>query len=237
MAKKKKYLITHSNYTLKETHKKLDSNRTIFERDYTVLNGVGNLSEDGIFNGLSTFKMVTRNVPNGSKKHDYGAWLTSDGCGQESDVWTMNCLKNTTTSDNENKIKLKPNYDTLLSFAYYGGCKELVQTSLENIIKRYPGELCFTSKTHEKGGYIVNNVLDIDLITNKKNNKTYIDNLNIFSEAAGAYEVLDSNEESLGPVTHYEITEKSDLRCVNEGDKICTSILSYGNNKSFTFKI
>ena len=46
MAKKKKYLITHSNYTIKETHKKLDSNRTIFERDYTVLNGVGNLSED-----------------------------------------------------------------------------------------------------------------------------------------------------------------------------------------------
>ena len=237
MAKKKKYLITHSNYTVKQTHKKLDSNRTIFERDYTVLNGVGNFSEEGIFNGLSTFKMVTRNVPNGTKKHDYGSWLTTDACGDESETWTMNCLKNTTTSDLENKIKLKPNYESLLSFAYYGGCRELLQTTLKHIIKKYPAELCFSSQKHESNNYIINNVLNIDLVTIKKFNNSSIEDLNVFSESAGAYEVLDADENSLGPVTMYEISNKVDIRCLKDGDKICTSTVTYGDGSTFNFHI
>ena len=237
MAKKKKYLITHSNYTVKQTHKKLDSNRTIFERDYTVLNGVGNLSEDGIFDGLSTFKMVKREVPNGTKKHDYGEWLTSDVCEGGSETWTMDCLKNATTSDNENKIKLNPNYESLLSFAYYGSCRELLQTSLEHIVKKYPAELCFTNETHESGDYVVKNIMGIDIITTKKNNNATIEDLNILSEAYGAYEVLDSDENSLGHVTKYEVADKKDIRCLNNGDKICSSTLTYGNGEKIQFNI
>ena len=233
--KKKKYKIVHSNYTVKKTHKKLDGNRTIYERDYTVLNGVGVWNGGSIENGTPTFKMVRRDVPNAFKKHEYGSWLTQDACGDNSEIWTINCLKDTTVFDNENKVVVKPGFNSLLDFVYYGSCQELIETSIKRIIESFPAELYFTNEEYKKGFYIVNNDLEIDLLTKRRGLGTDMGYLNIFSDSFGAYEVINEKGEVLGDVISYEVQRLK--KCPEEGDLVSNATIEYTNGGSIILHI
>lgn len=160
---RKKLKITHGNYTLKKTHKKIDGNNTIYERDYAILNNVGVWRAEEPNFGSSTFKMVNNQSNYGVKKYKYGEWL-KNGCG-DSYQWTKDCLNGKTIDRTENTVVLNPNYNSLLRFAYFGSCEDLVRTSIDNIIKTFPSEIyCnngkvdvfnidFISKSHEKYEY------------------------------------------------------------------------------------
>lgn len=137
---RKKLKITHGNYTIKKTHKKLDGEHTIFERDYAILNNVGVWKSDEPNFGSSTFKMVNNQSNNGVKKYKYGEWLSS-GCVNNPLQWTEECLNGKNIDKSENTVVLNPNYDTLLRFAYFGSCEDLVKTSIDNIIKTFPSEI------------------------------------------------------------------------------------------------
>ena len=228
-----KGIILHSNYTVKQVHKKFNGDKTIYERDYAVLNGVGPWSAGSIENGTPTFKMVRRVVPNATKKHEYGTWLTQDTCGDESEIWTLGCLKNAKTSGRENKITLNPNYNSLLNFAYYGSCKELVEKSISNIIKVYPGELYFTNETFtaSNGGvyFIVDNPMGIDIMANSDVNN----DLSHFTKSYKLYNVIDGSDEiacqEMVGCEEERFIER--IMCAGEGDIITKLTLTYKNNE------
>ena len=163
---RKKLKITHGNYTIKKTHKKIGGDKTIYERDYTILNNVGVWKSDEPNFGSSTFKMVNNQSNYGVKKYKYGEWL-KNGCNNNNNTyqWTEDCLSGKTIDRTENTVVLNPNYNSLLRFAYFGSCEDLVKTSIDNIIKTFPSQIyCedgkvdvfnidFINKSYEKYEY------------------------------------------------------------------------------------
>ena len=53
-----RYIITKSNYTLKEKHKELKNGNFIYERDYMVTTNLGGYDSGAIPYGESNFKFV-----------------------------------------------------------------------------------------------------------------------------------------------------------------------------------
>ena len=45
---------------------------------------------------------------------------------------------------NDTKMVMKPLYKSLLDFAYFGSCVELIKASITDIVQKYPGELYVT---------------------------------------------------------------------------------------------
>ena len=158
----KKYNITHSNFTVKKKHKTIDGERAIYERDYMILNNKGRDSDGTLNDGSSSFK-ITRNIKSsGARKHRYGNWVKNEGSGSE--FWTINNVDTKVSS--ENKLTIKPNYNSLLEFAYYGSCVELLKSTVNKIIDTFPGELCFTNYQYTVNGktmYLVDNPFGIKL--------------------------------------------------------------------------
>ena len=169
MAKNKKYIITHSNYTVKKKHKHLNDDRVVYERDFTVTNGNNIWSNSDSPYSYGSFKMV-RNVKNSGKyRYNSGEWLKHNSCGDNPEIWTYNCLPNRDSND-DSKINILPNYNSLLDFAYYRSCKDLIQTSINNILNNFPAEIYFSENNYEfEDGtevYLLDNPFNIELITN-----------------------------------------------------------------------
>ena len=156
-----KYIVSRSNYSIKRKHK-LTKEGDIFERDYMTTTQNGSFPGDVFQFSERNFKMVRRLTPNGMRKHNFGEWLKQDVCVDNTnsgEFWTLNCIshENDTTTK---KIEIKPNYGTILDFAYYGSCSELLKTSVIDILKKYPAELHVTNdnvyyfdKAHKKSWY------------------------------------------------------------------------------------
>lgn len=137
------YKINKSNYTVKRLHKST-VNGKVYERDFMTTNNLGGWDSGSIPNTENGFKMVYRNPYTPPRSHNIGnSWLTQpDG----NTKWTLES-NDFTEIGNESKIKLKPNYTSMLDFAYFGSCEELVKTSIKDIINRFPGELFGTNET------------------------------------------------------------------------------------------
>lgn len=139
------YIVTRSNYTLKKK-RQTTKQGNIYERDYMTTSSLGSWSSDVFPYGDSNFKMVTRLTNNEIRQHSFGDWLQNSSCNNN--VWTLKCLSENKNEDNyietDSTIKLKPNYGSMLDFAYYGSCIELLKASVNNIIRYYPAELFIT---------------------------------------------------------------------------------------------
>jgi hypothetical protein len=140
---KSKYTVIKSNYTLRNRRQNINKG-TIYERDYAVTNTQSSW-DDGVFPyGESNFKLTRRYPENGIRKHSFGDWLKQDVCitdDNNGQYWTLNCITDDANAKNENEIILKPNYGSMLDFAYYGSCADLLRVSLDNIINNFPAEL------------------------------------------------------------------------------------------------
>ena len=131
------YKITRSNYTLKKRHQTL-SGGVVYERDFMTTTNLGGWDSGSIPYGENNFKMYYRALSN-AKKHTYhGEWLKNE-CNSGI-VWTAECVPSGETSENK-QIKIKPNYNSLLDFAYYGSCTELIKSTITKIIKTFPAEM------------------------------------------------------------------------------------------------
>ena len=137
------------------------------------------------------FKMVYRRDTNAARKHKYGNWLTTTDGSEYWDATTTGIPNNVTS---ESQILLKPNYESLLDFCYYGNCTELIKNTINNIIRNFPAELTFTKKTipfednseiRQLGGdgykYLVENPFNIDIITKKISNEEELNPLRYFA--------------------------------------------------------
>lgn len=237
MAKKDKNLtFIRSNYTISTKHKTLKDNRNIYVRDFMVTTNNGGWDSGSIPYGESNFKMVHRNDVKQSRKHTYGKWLMNG----ESDVWTAEDIKtalieNSNVFNNEMKSELIPNYKSLLDFAYFGSCTEMIKSSITNIISTFPGELYVTENKFywydnndnsyalkdETGRflYLVDNPFLIDIFTETiKPGRE--DAEKFFCAAREHYKILDPYEN----ICNYdfqrwvvEIKEGYNFKCPQEG--------------------
>jgi len=212
MTKKKNLEFLKSNYTLRKTHKTLKGDIKVFERDYMVTTNGGSWDSGSIPYGESNFKFIDRDDRKELRKHNYGKWLKTDN---GSEYWTMEDIqkqiegKKSSTCD-ESRMNIKPVYSSLLDFAYFGNCTEMIKASVNDIISKYPGEMFVTEQpvTYYNGsefvrlgtedGYdnlcFIANPYGIDIYTpyvskTKKNSEGY-DELKYFCESRDKYKIL-----------------------------------------------
>lgn len=146
-----KVITSHSNYVLRRKAQ-ATSLGTIYERDWMTVSEM-----DGFAPGLlpvyqsGNFKITINGEATPRKKYSYSNWIKNG----EDEFWT---LDNTDVIEVKvDKTVLKPNYTSLLDFAYYGSAKELIRASVTDIIKKFPAEVYFSDSTYEilKGEEIV----------------------------------------------------------------------------------
>lgn len=235
MANKRKFTFLKSNYTLRTKHKSLNKKNTdIYVRDYMVTTNNGGWESSTIPYGESNFKMVHRFDEKQSRKHSYGKWITN----KTGDVWTLEEIKNAlskydTSIDRKKKMVMDTSYTSLLDFAYFGSCSELIRYALVDIIKKFPGELYVTSRKYSYYDEIEDGIfyLYYNTSTNeiqKEANENienedivplyYIDNpfgIDIFTQ---------SIEPNASDAIKYFCVSRSSYKILNANEEICDNI-------------
>ena len=230
MAKKKNgYIVTSSNYTLKEFHKNAP-NGEIYERDFmTTTNlsgwdgGVFPVSADG-------FKMAYHEPTSGARAHNFGKYLEYVEGENRYENWTLEKGAAKTSSTTEGEIKLKNDDSTLLSYAYYGSCTELIHSTIQNIIKNFPAEAYSTTAENTISGietiegckYILNNPFGIDFMTEKITNRENINELRYFALSYARYD-MEVNSLPCGCVSWFSVENNPEFCSILENgtwDKI-----------------
>lgn len=160
-----KYIKHNSNYIKTVKHQTLKGGSTIFERDWVTVGSQLNFGPGKIpYYNNGNFLFTTSILPNYQKKHKNGVTVA---------MWTYGDVENTQSIVNE--IKFDEHTEDIRTFAYFGSCVELVRSSVENIIKTFPGMIVKSEKPIEyfnedeteyinSGFYGLNNEFGIDLV-------------------------------------------------------------------------
>ena len=172
---------TKADYTILRKRHQNASNGDIFENDYMTISPMDTIfSEDqDIISSDSNFKFSYRINNNLQKKHAKSGWIkTPEG----SEEWTIDDAISGGSVSDESKIRIKPNYNSLKDFAYYGSAVELVRGSLNDIIQNFPAELYFSEKTLKSELEKVNDNVTVPdtwkLISNDFGINAHVDNIN-----------------------------------------------------------
>ena len=243
MAQKSRYIKVKSDYTLQKKHKQL-SGGTIYERDYMTISPMESLfAKDEYVLQDSNFKFSTRTGISLQKKHKRGNWIPNGVCsGEMETVWTMECMGSGMTSD-EGKIVLKPDYNSIKQFAYYGGAIQLVKASVNDIILNFPGEIYLTdenltlTKRFKDGDDIFVNYEPVGGLLYAKNDfGINIDYINVNAEEVynpmryfclHAYDyVVESPDGNIEPVTSWTVTNAEEGDDCDDNMVIATVIIN-----------
>lgn len=170
MAKKDKLIKSKSIYTIKKQHA-VTNNGTIYENDHvTIVQNDGIYDDEMALFSESNFKYKINNTHSSKKRHNRGEFIKHEGPSAE--TWTLSTLSAATTPTEESTIVLKPNYNSLKDFAYYGSAVELIRATVNDIVMRFPGGISYYGANaplviEEKGTkyYLVSNEFDIDCFT------------------------------------------------------------------------
>ena len=250
-----RYIVTHSNYTIKRKHKLL-SGDTIYERDYMTTTNLGGFDSGSIPYGEGNFKIITNEDKNLKRKHKYGDWLKNENCEQggkdDCDVFSLNNMPEISSeTTSETKIEIKPNKNNFLDFAYYGSCEEMVRSSIDSIIVKFPAEIYVTSNNFEYldnagevqilGGadmVVIDNPFDIDIASNSvpqnvKNNPLF-NPFRYFCETVSKYRIIsDKGLDACIDTWDVNIRNKN---CFKEGDITATITLNAGTGNEMIIK-
>jgi hypothetical protein len=135
----------------------------------------------------------------------------------------MECISTLDTNNSENEIKIKPNYTSLLNFAYFGSCVDLIRTSFNNLINNFPAELYISNNPNEI------NPMDINIYSQGGD---IIDNGNLknISTSFKCYEALDENSNYKGEIEECTVAVKNSNKCLSAGTEVavCTIKLEKG---------
>ena len=178
---KKKFIKDKSFYTIKKHHVNTPGG-TIYENDYMTIVQNDDILDEVLLYPNSKFKIKIRTDENKKKRHVKTPWLLNES---GSSKWTKNSLPNITEISEESKIVLKPNYSSLNDFAYFGSAVELIRATVNDIIKRFPGGLCYYEKDlapkvklDNTTYYYVSNECQIDCwsdgVNNIKQDETFV---------------------------------------------------------------
>ena len=158
-----RYSKTYSNYTLKKKH--LDTTGgELWWRDYTTTEDRFHFEKGKrkVYTDTN-FLFTDNNIPNTKGRGISSSYIKS---------YLYDDVKDSVEQVNVVKINTKSN--DIRDFAYYGSCSELVRSTVENIIKTFPGKMSnrslnkYVRKIYD-GSYIttnetiVNNPFQIDM--------------------------------------------------------------------------
>ena len=198
---------SYSNYILRRK-RQLTSKGAIYERDWMTVSEM-----DGFAPGTmpvyasGNFKMTINQERGGKKKYSFSNWVITD---QGSTDWTLSAI-----TEEQLKIKsdlIKPNYTSILDFAYYGSAVELIYGTVNDVIMKYPGELYLTGNklqyATKYGGFShIENVVENPF------------NIDVFSEYVNPAKVENAYRYMALSWDKYEAVEyDSDGKVVNRGD-------------------
>lgn len=138
MAKKDNYIKSKTLYSIKNKHANT-KNGLIYENDYVTIINDGIYDDEMALYSDSNFKYLIKKNNNEKKRHSRSNFVEPE-TGE--DFWTKKDIKTDTISE-ESKIIIKPNYNSINDFAYYGSAVELIRASINDIILRFPGGLYF----------------------------------------------------------------------------------------------
>ena len=138
-----KYTKSHSNYVISEM-RQFSNSGTIYERDITTIGGRDSFSRGQIPVYRSGNFVITINGED-SKTAKVGStniWVNNNG--SDSNIWTLETMGKEESAQDLEPVSevVKPNEDpyNLSDFAYYGSCRELFRASVNDIIRKFPGE-------------------------------------------------------------------------------------------------
>ena len=159
------YKINRSNYTFRTRHQTVKDG-TVYERDWMATTNLGGWDSGSIPYSENNFRMVRNRIYNGERKARGGLWMQTPS-GDE--YWTYGDITPRSEDERQNNAKTNITYHSLLDFAYYGSCVELVQSTVRKIVNDFPGEIYVTgAKEFPAGGstyYRVQNPFGIDLLS------------------------------------------------------------------------
>lgn len=199
----KKY-ISRSDYSLLRRKHLSTEKGIIYENDYMTLNKM-----DELFAGQipsfsdSNFRFTLRNTPNIQKKHTRTTW---------GEAFTLQNTPSAVTNS-ESVVKIKPDYNSVADFAYFGSAVSLLESSLNKIVRDFPAELYLTEDAQdaingipwpiEWGAkptkfYAVSNDFGIDIWTKHVNDTGITNPLRYFALSEGDYTFF-SNESLESP--------------------------------------
>lgn len=228
---------TKADYTILRKRHQNASNGDIFENDYMTISPIDTIfSEDqDIISSDSNFKFSYRINNNLQKKHAKSGWIKTPGGSEE---WRIDDAISGGTISDESKIRIKPNYNSLKDFAYYGSAVELVRGSLNDIIQNFPAELYFSEKTLKSELEKVNDNVTVPgtwkLISNDFGINAHVDNINAsnvynplryLSLSIDSYNLIKGDK--ITPLTGITITT-SNATCDDDlnGKTIATAVTS-----------
>jgi len=162
MSTNRKLSKSKSFYSLRKIHNK-NNKGTFFENDYLTIS-----QNDDVFDYVplypnSNFKVKIDANNNSKRRHLKSPWILNGSAI----TWTKQALTTENKKNQDSKIILKPNYKSLKDFAYFGSAVELIRATVNDIIKRFPGGLCYYENAPEikvdgKTYYLVSNECQID---------------------------------------------------------------------------
>ncbi len=219
-----KYKINRSNYTIRKKHQ-LTSQGAIFERDFMATTNLGPWDSGSIPYGEGNFKFRYRNPENVRRKPRAGSWLISECAVKYPEFWSGECISKTGVTE-EKQIQFKPNYNSLLDFAYYGSCQELVKSTVRKIVEDFPGEVnsypnvANKFKVGNTNYYLVNNPFGVDLFDRKQVTgiKDFVNNYNNY------YAIVDGIKYDITGAT----ADSGDTSCPIHGHVLRTVKIAYG---------
>lgn len=159
----------YSTYIRSSKHRNV-SNGTIWERDWTTL-GERHKMEPGkvSYYGYSNFIFTENGIANPPTKRKNGKWVAH---------LTYDDVKDSTST--VNVVKLNIVSKDLTDYAYYGSATELIRTSVENIVRHFPGRISIDNNSYKVynpqsgqyepiGMYRISNPFYIDFINTDPN--------------------------------------------------------------------
>ena len=131
-----------SDYTvLKKFNQKTDKG-DVFERDIMTINPLEDLFTPGqdVITSDSNFKFSIRTDKDRRKKHSKNAWIKNK---DNEEIWHLTDVDSSPISD-ESIVRIKPDYNSIKDFAYYGSAVEMVRATVNHVIMYFPAELYFS---------------------------------------------------------------------------------------------
>jgi hypothetical protein len=211
MAKKDNLLKSKTLYTVRNQHS-ITPNGVIYENDHVTIAPFDEFnSEMALFSG-SNFKYRINDTPSPNRRHNRSEYVAASNGDDE--VWTLDTIGNSTSVSNETKIVLKPNYNSLKDFAYYGSAVELIKATINDVIQNYPGGIYYYGENapeiYVDGQlyYLVSNEFEIDCWTGGGNiaSGTIKNPMRILAASFSNYTVAATGKDCILPIFKSEST-------------------------------
>lgn len=213
---------------LKKFSQKTDKG-DIFERDIMTINPMEDLftkGQDVVFSDTN-FKFSVRTDKDKPKKHVKNSWIKTSG---GSEIWLLSDV-DTSPVSSESEIRLKPNYNSVKDFAYYGSAVELIKSTLNHIIQYFPAELYFSDEKfkYDESYYVIPNGFEINVDVDFVDVNKIINPYRYFCLHSSDYDVCSGNTVISNGVIRENFVKNENYKCGNGIVGTVTLETSLGN--------